>query len=136
MVLRTWNDCKYQGFTKEISIDNDLISSLIIASKNKQLSESLLPLNKITSSSKISLAYDSLRILLESLSISKGYKIYNHECYFAFINSILNKPELANEFNRIRKIRNSINYYGFELVLNKVENLLSDIYSLIKSLNN
>ncbi|MGM5488097.1 MAG: hypothetical protein ACQESG_04065 [Nanobdellota archaeon] len=59
---------------------------------------------------KITLLYDALRELLEV--IEEGYKIYNHECYTAFLKEILDQPRYAEEFDKLRKIRNGINYYG------------------------
>jgi len=82
------------------------------SSKNNLLSESKLPLSEITAASKLSLAYDSLRELLEALALQKGYKVYNHECYTAFLKEIIGASDKGDEFDDLRKIRNAVNYYG------------------------
>jgi hypothetical protein len=107
-----WTTCKDKRFAKDVSIDKDLINSLLQSSDGKIKSSDLLPLNDTTSSSKVSLAYDSLREILEALALSNNYKIYNHECYTAFLKEIINNSLLGDEFDEIRKLRNSINYYG------------------------
>ena len=98
----------------------------------------LLDLNDETASSKITLAYDSLRELLEALAVIKGYKIYNHECYCSFLKEIMEESLLGDTFDSLRKIRNSINYYGKEIsakeaepVLKKIQDTSKDIKSLI-----
>jgi len=79
-----WNECLKKKIAKEVSEDKELINSLLKTSQNKLDSEKKLELNEITASSKISLLYDSLRELLEALSLKKRFKIYNHECYVYF----------------------------------------------------
>ena len=84
-----WKECCNKRIVKEIKKDDELIKSLINISKNKLESENKLSMSDITAASKLSLAYDSLRELLEALAIKHGYKIYNHECYTAFLKEIL-----------------------------------------------
>ncbi|MEK6833001.1 MAG: hypothetical protein AABY32_03045 [Nanoarchaeota archaeon] len=110
--------------------DKELITSLIKSSKNKLSSGQKLKLNEITSSSKISLLYDSLREILEALAIKNRYKIYNHECYAYFLKEILNEIAKGDEFDELRKIRNSINYYGKDISVNEAKNVLERIKKL------
>ncbi|MBS3151911.1 hypothetical protein J4230_00715 [Candidatus Woesearchaeota archaeon] len=133
-----WKECCNKRIAKEINIDNELINSLIKSSKNKELSEDKLIMDKITASSKISLVYDSLRELLEAIAIKNKYKIYNHECYTPFLKEILKMNSQAEEFDEIRKIRNNINYYGkdvsieeAELIINKIKNLKKSMRKLL-----
>lgn len=127
-----WKECTEKRIAKKISTDTDLIRSLIKNSSNKLKSSEQLNINKITISSKISLAHDSLRELLEALSVKKGFKIYNHECYTAFLKEILNEPEKAENFDEIRKIRNKINYYGKEINFEDAEKIIKKIKNLRK----
>ena len=99
-------------------------------SQNKLDSEEKLELNETTSSSKISLRYDSLRELLEALAIKKGYKIYNHECYTCFLKEIVNESMKGDEFDELRKIRNSINYYGKDIPVEQTKEILERIKKL------
>ncbi len=134
-----WKECVRKNIVKETNIDQNLIDSLTKTSNNKLQSEEKLNLDETTSSSKISLAYDSLRELLEALAIKNKYKIYNHECYTCFLKEILKESVKGEEFDDIRKIRNDINYYGKEIsieetkeILKRIKNLRKDILKLLE----
>ena len=126
-----WEECNEKRLVKKIQIDKELISSLKETSKNKSTSAASLDINEVTSSSVITLYYDSLRELLEALAIKHGYKIYNHECYAYFLKSLLKEEEIADAYDGIRKIRNAINYYGRKLSLDEARIIITDIKNLI-----
>jgi hypothetical protein len=129
-----WRECLKKRIAKKINNDGELIKSLIKTSDNKIKSEEKLDLNDITTNSKISLAYDSLREILEALAIEKGYKIYNHECYTSFLKEILNESSKADKFDELRKIRNKINYYGKDITIKEANEVLRRIKDLRKAL--
>lgn len=128
-----WKECIQKRIAKKVKEDKNLINSLIQSSENKLSSSEELSLNEINSSSKICLAYDSLREILEALAIKNNFKIYNHECYTAFLKEILNKSNLSEEFDKLRKIRNSINYYAKEISIQDTKDTLSRIKKLRKN---
>jgi hypothetical protein len=127
-----WRDCINQKIAKKITPDAELIKSLINTSNNKLESETKLAMEDVTADSKVSLAYDSLRELLEALSIKTSYKIYNHEGYTPFLKEILQQDSIAEEFDDIRKIRNSINYYGKSVSKEEAAEIIQRIISLRK----
>tara|TARA_Y100000310_G_scaffold327446_1_gene393812 strand:- start:1883 stop:2281 length:399 start_codon:yes stop_codon:yes gene_type:complete len=129
-----WKECCDRKIAKRVSKDPDLISSLTRSSINKLESEKKLPLNNITASSKISLAYDSLRELLEVLALKNQYKIYNHECYTCFLKEVLKENNKAEKFDEIRRIRNQVNYYGKEISIEEAKESLKKIKTLINQL--
>ena len=122
-----WIECNKKGIVKEIKIDKNLVESLVNSSVKKMESQKLLPLSDITAASKISLAYDSLRELLEAIAITKNSRVYNHECYCAFLKEILHESALADEFNKFRKLRNSINYYGKDISETETKIILKEM---------
>jgi hypothetical protein len=122
-----FKECIKKRIAKEIETDINLISSLLKTSQNKLETEMKIELNETTSSSKISLMYDSLREGLEALAIKRGFKIYNHECYTYFLKEILNQSEIGDEFDKLRKIRNQINYYGKDVVIKEAERVIKDL---------
>ena len=130
-----FTQCKRGGFIKQIGIDSNLVESLKISSGKKLYSQRLLVLNDETATSKITLAYDALRELLEALAIIKGYKIYNHECYTPFLKEILNESRIGDTFDKFRKIRNDINYYGKDFSASDAELILKGIISLVEEVN-
>jgi len=125
-----WFDCKQKRIAKDVTLDSNMISALLDESKNKLASAELLELTNITASSKISLLYDSPHAVLEALALQNGFKIYNHECYTAFLREILKHSELATEFDKLRRIRNQINYYGKGVDIDEAQSIAEDIKTL------
>ncbi len=125
-----WKECNYKRFVKETSIDHPLISSLMVASKKKLDSASRLELDETTSVTKIGILYDSLRGVLEALALMKGFKVYNHECFSAFLNEICKEKSLSMDFDRFRKLRNQITYYGKDLPPQEAKIIIAQIIAL------
>jgi len=129
-----FKECIKKKIAKEIKHDEELIASLLKTSKNKLESEKKLELDETTSSSKITLSYDSLREILEALAIKNGYKIYNHECYTYFLKEILKESSKGDEFDELRRIRNRINYYAQELSIQETKDFLERAKNLREEL--
>lgn len=125
-----WKECSSKRIVKTIKPDKDMVKSLIRSSGNKSESEKILEMSEITAASKLSLAYDSLRELLEALAIKSGYKVYNHECYTAFLKEIMGESSKGDEFDDIRKVRNSVNYYGKDISIEDAKKTISRIKTL------
>ncbi len=125
-----WKECKKRKLIKEIKTDSNLVNSLIESSKNKRISNEKLILDNITASTKVTLAYESLREILEAIAIKRGFKIYNHECFCSFLEEICKDTLSSKEFDRFRKIRNKLVYYGEKIDLVKSKQLVKEIFSL------
>ena len=125
-----WKECCDKKIAKNVKLDKNLINSLKKTGENKLKSSEKLVMNETNAGSKVSLAYDSLRELLEALSLKKGYKIYNHECYTAFLKEIVGESEKGEEFDKIRIERNAINYYAKEISLEEAKGLIDKIKHL------
>lgn len=63
-----------------MDIDEELIKSLTEMSNIKEMAVKTAQLNDLNISAYVSLAYDSLREVLEAICISKGYKVLSHVC--------------------------------------------------------
>ena len=131
-MLMDWENCYNIRQIKDIKPDNDMIESLIKTSKNKFESENKLEISEVTASSKLTLAYDSLRELLEALALKKGYKIYNHQCYTAFLKEIIRNSAKGEDFDSIRKVRNDVNYYGKDITIEEAQAIICEIKKLRK----
>ena len=105
------NDCFRKGLIKKTRINEDLIKSLIEMSEIKMKTVKSANVDEVNISVYVSLAYDSLRELLEALCVSKGYKVLSHICIGELLKDILDEFDY-DDFDRLRYIRNSINYYG------------------------
>jgi hypothetical protein len=75
-------------------------------------------------------------MLVEALSIKHSYNIYSHEAFTCFIDEILKKSLLSMKFDRIRKIRNGISYYGNTLEIDDAKEISEEIIDLIKEFKN
>ena len=125
-----WKECSDKRIAKAIKPDIGLINSLIKSSNKRLESSNRLELDEVTAEAKLSLAYDSLREVLEALCIENGYKIYNHECYTAFLKEILMESRIGDNFDEMRKIRNAINYYGKDVTVKEAEEVINKIISI------
>jgi len=81
----------------------------------------------------VSVAYDSLRELLEAICIKHGYKVLSHSCISELLKGIL--PGFDHDmFDRLRYARNSINYYGKKIDYAQGKELIRKIFLMKKDL--
>jgi hypothetical protein len=129
-MVMDWKECIKTRIAKEVSQDKNLIISARKVAALKVESADALPTHLYIG--KISLLYDALREYLECIALEKGYKVYNHECYTAFIKEILKMSYDGDIFDELRKTRNSINYYGKLVSLEESEDLMKRLRILIE----
>ena len=130
---------KFNDFIKERKARRATPDRLMAESIIKNTVDDLkfLETTKITELSKrkiVSNYYDSMRSLLEVISILKGYKIYSHEAFTSFLREELNEIGLSIKFDRFRKIRNGLNYYGKSIQLNEAMEIVNGIKNMINEL--
>ena len=105
------NECLRSGMVKKTMVDEDLIKSLIKLSNTKEKIINNSQMEGEGASVYVSLAYDSLREVLEAFCILHSYKVLSHICMGELLKTLM--PDFDyDRFNRYRWIRNSINYYG------------------------
>lgn len=80
-------------------------------------------------SAYVSLAYDSLREVLEALCIMNGYKVVSHICMGELLMTLIDDFAYS-EFDRLRWTRNSINYYGKKIQYNQGLMVIKKIFSM------
>ena len=102
-------------------------------SKIKESAVKTAKVDRINISAYVSLAYDSLREILEALCILNGYKVLSHICMGEFLKDKI-KDFDYNEFDRIRWIRNSINYYGEKVEFEQGKEIINKIFAIKKKI--
>lgn len=127
-----WKSCIKGSWAKAVKPDRNLIASLIKSAEKKIVAERQLP--DSLSEPKVSLAYDALRAILEALASDRGFKVYNHEGYTAFLKEVLGEQPLGDLFDGYRKLRNAINYYGKEISEKEAKSVIKGILGLAKML--
>ncbi len=134
MVKLDWRSCLKEKIVKKVNEDRNRILALKRISQKKFEGANILP--KQHYYSKITLLYDAIRTNLECLALENGYKIYNHQCYVPFLKEVLQKSDLADMFNKLRLIRNGINYQGTEIDLQESKYVIKDLKTLCEKLQN
>ncbi|MFH0870618.1 MAG: hypothetical protein V1866_06210 [archaeon] len=105
------DECFRKGLVRKTEVDKELILSLIDMSAIKEKTVNTARINPENISVYVSVAYDSLREMLEAICIKHGYKVLSHTCMGELLRGILDEFD-HDGFDRLRYIRNSINYYG------------------------
>lgn len=127
------DDCFRKGLIKKTMINRELIKSLIEMADIKEKTVRTAELNKMNVSAYVSLAYDSLREILEAICISKGFKILSHVCIGEFLRKNIKEFDY-NGFDRLRYTRNSINYYGTKIEFRQGKEIIQKIFDMKKRL--
>jgi len=129
---------KFEDFIKEGAVrtsseDKNLAKSLIRNAKKDLKFLDDLKINEDSSRKIMTNYYDVLRSILEAISAIEGYKIYSHEAFTYFLKE--NGEEILSvKFDRLRKIRNSINYYGKDISIGETRENIKEIKNMIKTL--
>ena len=126
-------ECFQKSLIKKTIVDENLIKSLIEMSKIKENAVRKADVDNINISAYVSLAYDSLREAMEAICISKGYKVLSHICIGELLKSLLKEFEFE-EFDRLRWIRNSINYYGTKVEFKQGKEIINKIFNMKNNL--
>ena len=120
---------KKVGIIKTVEKDMSLIRSLIRLSENDEKVTKKIKLTDLSARMIILNNYDILRMILEAISIDNGLKIYSHEGYAYFLKE-LNEGIVSGKFDRLRKLRNKLSYYGEDLSVNEVKMIIGDIIGM------
>ena len=126
-------DCTKKGFIKKTMIDKELMVSLREMSDIKENTVKSAKIDKQNISVYVSVAYDSLREILEAVCISKGYKVTNHICLGELMKKLDSSFDYAT-YDRLRYIRNGINYYGEKIDFEQGKQIIEKIFVLKKNI--
>ena len=129
------DDCYKKGFIRRVRENRELVKSLIEMSKSKEITVNSSDINSVSISSQVSLAYESLREILEAVSISKGYKVTSHLCLGELLKSLIKDFDF-NNFDRFRYIRNGINYYGTMIEIKQGKEIIKKIFEMRRDVLN
>lgn len=127
------DDCYKKGYIRKIKVNSELIKSLIEMSDIKEKTIKSSKLDEINVSAYFSMAYDSLREILEAVSISRGFKVTSHLCLGELLKNILDEFDFVN-FDRFRYARNSVNYYGTKIDFIQGKELINKIFEMKKDI--
>ncbi|MEA3430837.1 MAG: hypothetical protein U9R08_06180 [Nanoarchaeota archaeon] len=129
------NECFKKGLIKKTKIDTELSKSLIEMSNIKENTVKKANIDNINISVYVSVAYDSLREILEAICIMQGYKVISHICIGKLLKESITQEDYQ-EFDRVRWIRNSINYYGEKVEFQQGKEIINKIFNIKRRLLN
>jgi hypothetical protein len=118
-----------------IKPNNIRAKSLIRSSQQAIKSVSNLAINETNKKTILRELYEGLRQFCEAIGYINGYKFFSHEDITIFLKEILKESSISMKFDRYRKLRNGINYYGNEISEEEVTNALQEIPRVISLLN-
>jgi len=132
---------KFEDYIKEGQVrrttkDLSLVKSLVDSAKKDLRFLSELEINDDSSRKIMVNYYDVLRSILEAIASIDGYKIYLHDAFTYYLKEIKEEEVLAIKFDRFRKIRNSINYYGKSISIDEAKENIEEIKNIIDRLIN
>lgn len=122
-----------EGKVRRAQPDIQLARSLISMSDKKIATMQKLEINDTTASTIMSNIYEALREIVESIAAKDGYKVYSHEAYTYYLKE-KGEAVIAEKFDRYRKIRNGIHYYGKDIESLSVVSGTDDILKAISTL--
>ena len=130
----TWSSCLKSNIARQAPPDKRLSDDLRELSDRRFAAYTALP--EEHTETLVTLLYDVVRFVLEAITIERGFRVYNHECYGAFLKE-LGEEEAAKTFDQCRIIRNDINYYGKKISKEDTEyavRMLFDLKSKLKTI--
>ena len=122
------------GYVKKVEVNTLRAKSLIKSSREAVKSALSIKLEEGKLKTIFRELYEGLREFCDAIGYLKGYKFLSHETITYFISEILNENSIAIKFDRLRKIRNGISYYGESVAKETVEEALKEIPEIIKRL--
>ena len=123
-----------EGKVKKIVPNKLRASSLFKSSIQAIETAKIIKLNPNALKSILRELYEGLREYCEGIGYLKGYKFLDHESITYFLKDILKEENISKKFDRYRKLRNGINYYGEDIDIETIKGAIIEIPKLIKEL--
>ncbi len=123
-----------EGKVRKVAPNKIRASSLINSSIQAIDTAKKIILDNDSTKSILRELYEGLREYCEAIGYSKGYKFLDHESIGYFLRDILKEQSIYKRFDRYRKLRNGINYYGEDINIETVKEALVEIPGIIKEL--
>lgn len=130
----TFENCLHKGRAKRVPPNKIRATSLFTSAGQALATTKVVPLNSTTLKSILRELYEGLREYCEALGYVRGYKFLDHESITHFLKDILKEQSLSTKFDRYRRLRNGINYYGDTIDIETIKEALQEIPKMVKEL--
>ena len=122
------------GKAKKVMPNKIRASSIFKSSIQAIETAKIIQVNENTLKSIFRELYEGLREYCEAIGYLRGYKFLDHESIGYFLREVIKEQSASNKFDRYRKLRNGINYYGEDIDIETVKEAIIEIPKLIKEL--
>lgn len=119
-----------EGKIRKIRADTLRAKSMFKASLQAIDTAKIIPLTTTTAKTVFRELYEGFREYCEGIGFLHGYKFLDHESITYFLRDILKEQRIALKFDRYRKLRNGINYYGDDIDVETVKEAMKEIPKL------
>ena len=123
-----------EGKAKKVLPNEIRASSLFRSSLQAIETAKVIQVNPNALKSILRELYEGLREYCEAIGYLKGYKFLDHESITYFLRDVLKEQSISTKFDRYRKLRNGINYYGADIDTETVKYAIIEIPELVKEL--
>ena len=113
--------------------DTQLARSLVKISEGHIETVSSIPCTAKSAPTIMTNFYEALREVVEAIAAKDGYKVYSHEAFTYYLRDV-GEILISEKFDRFRKIRNRINYYGKAIDAGSAKVYSKDIRRIIAEL--
>lgn len=128
----SWKRCLKEFDARKITVDKQRAKSLILVAKNRKNFINSIP-KKDENLMFIFESYYTLLIeIIHALAYKKGYDIKNHVCLGYFLKKYYNFVDNHDLFQKFRKNRNNLIYYGVIFETQILEKNIFEIQDYIK----
>ncbi|MBS3174889.1 hypothetical protein J4440_03345 [Candidatus Woesearchaeota archaeon] len=126
---------KFSDFIKRKEVrktefDPELFKSLVKTAELDMIFLETVKIDEYSARKIMSNYYDVLRSLLEAMALRDGYKVYSHEAFTFYLRE-KEESEISLKFDRFRKKRNAINYYGESVSVEEVKEYSKEMKKII-----
>ena len=122
------------GKAKKVMPNKIRASSIFKSSIQAIETAKIIQLNENTLKSIFRELYEGLREYCEAIGYLRGYKFLDHESIGYFLRDVIKEQSASKKFDRYRKLRNGINYYGEDIDIETVKEAIIEIPRLVKEL--
>ena len=122
------------GKAKKVMPNKIRASTLFKSSIQAIETAKAIQLNPNTLKSVLRELYEGLREYCEAIGYLRGYKFLDHESVGYFLRDILKEQSVSMKFDRYRRLRNGINYYGEDINIETVKEAIIEIPEIVKKL--
>ena len=126
---------KFSDFIKRKEVrkaefDPELFKSIVKTAELDLIFLEKVKIDEYSARKIMSNYYDVLRSLLEAMALRDGYKVYSHEAFTFYLRE-KEENEISLKFDRFRKKRNAINYYGESVSVEEVKEYSGEMKKII-----